>query len=117
MFKFLESLRASLVAGQANKHFYNRRYRDALERAERGLALQPNENLTWLCLSIAGKSRVHLGDVERAEQQLSRAHELLAPRLEQHPDSTHLRHILEDIERYLDAVERHRSEQAAGSDD
>lgn len=114
--RFFQSLRASLVAGQANKHFRNQRYRDALECAERGLALRPDENLTWLCLSIAGKSRVHLGDVDRAEEQLRQAHALLAPRFERQHDSTHLRHILEDIERYLDTIERHRAGPAADED-
>ncbi len=109
MFKFLESLHASFVVGQANKHFRNERYRDALERAERALALELNENFTWLCLLIAGKSRVHLGDVDRAEEQLRRAQAMLAPRLERQPESQHLQHIVADLERYLDAIERHRS--------
>ena len=116
MFRFLESLRASLLVGQASKHLRNERYRDALERAERALTLDLNENFTWSCLLIAGKSRVHLGDLDRAEEQLRKAREMLEPRRERQPDSTHLRHILEDIERYLDAIERHRAGQSAGED-
>ncbi len=108
MFKFFESLHASLVVGQASKHLRNERYRDALERAERALSLDLNENFTWSCLLIAGKSRVHLGDVDRAEAQLHEAREILAPRLERQPESTHLRHIVDEIDRYLDAIERHR---------
>ncbi len=116
MFKFFENLRASLIVGQASKHLQNQRYRDALERAERALKLDLNENFTWSCLLIAGKSRVHLGDVDRAEEQLERARAMLAPRLERQPDSTHLRHILEDIERYLDAIQRHRDESVPDDD-
>lgn len=116
MIKFFANLRASLIVGQANKHLQNQRYRDALERAERALKLDLNENFTWSCLLIAGKSRVHLGDVDRAEEQLERARAILAPRLECQPDSTHLRHILEDIERYLDAIERQRDGTASSDD-
>ena len=116
MFKFLESLHASLIVGQASKHLQNQRYRDALERAEHALRLDLNENFTWSCLLIAGKSRVHLGDIDRAEPQLERARSMLAPRLEREPDSMHLRHILEDIEHYLDAIERHRAGQAGDGD-
>ena len=108
MFKFFDSLRASLVVGQANKHFRNQRYRDALARAEHALGLGVNENFALLCLLIAGKSRVHLGDVDRAEEALKRAREMLAPRLAAQPDAPHLQNIVADIERYLDSIERHR---------
>lgn len=108
MFKFFESLRVSLVAGQANKHFRNQRYREALERAEHALSLGLNVNFALLCLLIAGKSRVHLGEVDRAEEYLKYARELLAPRLAAQPDAPHLQNIAADIERYLDSIERHR---------
>ena len=114
MFEFFASLRASLVVGQANKHFRNQRYREALARAEHALGLAGlNVNFALLCLLIAGKSRVHLGEVDRAEEELKRANELLAPRLAAQPDAPHLRNIVADIERYLEAIEKHRREDDA----
>lgn len=116
MFEFFASLRASLVVGQANKHFRNQRYRDALARAEHALGLGLNENFALLCLLIAGKSRVHLGDVDRAEDELRRARELIAPRLAAQPDSPHVQNIVEDIERYLNTIEKHRRGETQADD-
>lgn len=110
-------MHASLVVGQASKHFRNQRYRDALERAERAVTLGPDENLLLLARILAGKSRVHLGEVDCAEADLTRARDMLAPRLAAQPDSPHLQNIVADIERYLDAIAEHRAQGAATNTD
>ncbi len=106
MFKFLTSFRAALLLGKANKRLENGRYRDALERALKAKKLPLNPHFAWLCHSIEGKSRYHLGDSENALPALRKAEELLQPIVQARAESRHLQNIVRDIRAYIEKIEQ-----------
>ena len=105
MFRFLNSFRIALLLGKAHKQLENRRFQDALERALRAQQLPLTEQFEWLCYSIEGKARSHLGDFDNALPALRRAEAVLRPILEREPDSKHLHNIMNDIQAYIDKIE------------
>lgn len=105
MFKFLNSFRAALLLGKANKQLENRKFNDALERALRAQQLPLGEQFEWLSYSIEGKARSHLGDFENALPALKRAEALLQPIVERQADAKHLQNIINDIRSYIDKIE------------
>jgi len=80
--KFINSIRASMLLGKGHKFLENGRYQEALEKALKAKSLKLEEQFEWLCHSIEGKSRYHLGDKEKALLSLRRAQEILASKLE-----------------------------------
>lgn len=105
MFKFLNSFRVALLLGKAHKQLENRRFDDALERAQRAQRLPLTPQFEWLCYSIEGKARSHLGDFDNALPALRRAEAVLQPILDAQSDSRHLQNIMTDIRAYIEKVE------------
>ena len=106
MFKFLTSFRAALLLGKAHKRLENGNYRDALERALKAKQLPLTAQFEWLCYSIEGKSRYHLGDTENALPALQRAEAILRPIAEARAESKHLQNIARDIRAYIEKIEQ-----------
>ena len=103
--KFINSIRASLLLGKGHKFFENGRYQEALEKALKAKRLKLEEQFEWLCHSIEGRSRYHLGDKENALLALRRAQKILASKLENETDSKALRNIMNDITEYIEKIE------------
>jgi len=104
--KFINSIRASLLLGKGHKLFKSGRYQQALEKALKAKNLELEEQFEWLCHSIEGKSRYHLGDKENALVALERAQQILASKLEKEKDSESLQNIMDDITGYIELIER-----------
>ncbi|MCH8105786.1 MAG: hypothetical protein IIC58_09830 [Proteobacteria bacterium] len=104
--KFITSIRASLLLGKGHKLFESGRYQQALEKALKAKKLELEEQFEWLCHSIEGKSRYHLGDKENALVALKRAQQILASKLEKEKDSEPLQNIMDDITGYIELIER-----------
>ncbi len=103
--KFINSIRASMLLGKGHKFLENGRYQEALEKALKAKSLKLEEQFEWLCHSIEGKSRYHLGDKEKALPSLRRAQEILASKLGKEKESKPLRNIMNDITRYIGKIE------------
>jgi tetratricopeptide (TPR) repeat protein len=108
MFKFLKSLRAAMTLGKAQKLLRKKRYREALEKAEKAQQLELEENFYWLSHSIAGKSHYHLGEFEESLVSLRKAEEILAPKLLETEESESLVNIMAGITWYIDKIEESR---------
>ena len=104
--KFITSIRASLLLGKGHKLFVSGRYQQALEKALKAKNLELEEQFEWLCHSIEGKSRYHLGDKENALVALKRAQQILASKLEKEKESKPLQNIMDDITGYIELIER-----------
>ncbi|MCP4472356.1 MAG: hypothetical protein GY815_17055 [Gammaproteobacteria bacterium] len=104
--KIINSIRASMLLGKGHKFFENGRYQEALEKALKAKSLQLDEQFEWLCHSIEGKSRYHLGDRENALPCLRRAQEILASKPGKEKESKHLQNIVSDINTYIDKIEQ-----------
>ena len=104
--KFLNSIRASMLLGKGHKYLQKGRYKEALEKALKAQNLELEEQFEWLCHSIEGKSRYHLGDQENALVSLRRAEGILSSKLEKEQASEHLQNIMADIKRYIEKIER-----------
>jgi len=94
-----------MLLGKGHKFLENGRYQEALERALKAKSLNLEEQFEWLCHSIEGKSRYHLGDKEKALPSLRKAQEILASKLEKEKESKPLRNIMNDITRYIKKIE------------
>jgi len=94
-----------MLLGKGHKFLERGRYEEALEKALKAKKLKLEEQFEWLCHSIEGKSRYHLGDKENALISLRRAEEILALKLENEKDSKPLQNILNDVTRYIEKIE------------
>ncbi len=94
-----------MLLGKGHKFLENGRYQEALEKALKAKNLKLEEQFEWLCHSIEGKSRYHLGDNEKALLSLRRAQEILTSKLEKEQESKPLRNIMNDITRYIEKIE------------
>ena len=103
--KFFNSIRASMLLGKGHKFLEKGRYQEALEKALKAKSLKLEEQFEWLCHSIEGKSRYHLGDKENALPSLRRAQEILASKLEKEKESKPLQNIMDDITGYIEKIE------------
>ncbi|MEE8365915.1 MAG: hypothetical protein V3R76_09015 [Gammaproteobacteria bacterium] len=104
--KIFMSIRASMLLGKGHKFLENGRYQEALEKALKAKDLKLDEQFEWLCHSIEGKSRYHLGDKENALVSLRRAEKILASKLEKEKESKALQNIMNDITRYIEKIQR-----------
>ena len=95
-----------MLLGKGHKFLENGRYQEALEKALKAKSLKLEEQFEWLCLTIEGKSRYHLGDKENALPSLRKAEEMLASKLEKEKESKALQNIMNDIIKYIDKIER-----------
>ena len=100
-----DSLRASMLLGKGHKYLQKGRYREALERALKARRLKLTEQLDWLCHSIEGKARYHLGDSKNALPALRSAQAILAARLDSEKPSKPLQNILAEITAYIEKIE------------
>ncbi len=94
-----------MLLGKGHKLLENGRYQEALEKALKAKNLKLEEQFEWLCHSIEGKSRYHLGDKENALPALRRAQEIWTSKLEKEQESKPLRNIMNDITRYIEKIE------------
>ena len=106
MFEFLDSFRAALLLGKGHKYLRNGRYKEALVKAQKAKKLRMGTQLEWLCHSIDGKSRYHLGDRENALVALRKAEAILAPMLAAENGSENLPSIMRDITGYIEKIEQ-----------
>lgn len=95
-----------MLLGKGHKFLESGRYEEALEKALKARNLKLEEQFEWLCHSIEGKSRYHLGDKENALISLQRAKEILASKVEKEKESKPLQNILNDITRYVEKIEQ-----------
>jgi tetratricopeptide (TPR) repeat protein len=95
-----------MLLGKGHKFFENGRYQEALAKALKAKSLQLDEQFEWLCHSIEGKSRYHLGDRENALPSLRRAQEILASKSEKEKESKPLQNIMSDITSYIEKIEQ-----------
>jgi len=95
-----------MLLGKGHKFLENGRYQEALEKALKAKNLKLDEQFEWLCHSIEGKSRYHLGDKGNALPSLRKAQEILASKLEKEKESRPLQNILSDITSYIDKIEQ-----------
>jgi hypothetical protein len=103
--KLFNSIRASMLLGKGHKFLEKGRYREALGKALQAKNLQLEEQFEWLCCSIEGKSRYHLGDSENALPALRRAAEILAAKPGAEKESRHFQNIASDINSYIAKIE------------
>ena len=94
-----------MLLGKGHKFLERGRYEEALEKALKAKNLKLEEQFEWLCHSIEGNSRYHLGDKENALISLRRAEEILALKFENEKESKPLQNILNDISRYIEKIE------------
>ena len=94
-----------MLLGKGHKHLQNGRYNAALEKALKAKNLKLERQFEWLCHSIEGKSRYHLGDRENALISLRKAEKILTPMLVEDSESKHLNNIMSDIARYIEKIE------------
>ena len=94
-----------MLLGKGHKYLHNGRYREALEKALKAKNLVLEEQFEWLCHSIEGKSRYHLGDPENALLSLRKAEDILISKLEKEQASKHLLNILADNKKYIEKIE------------
>ena len=104
--KFFNSIRASMLLGKGHKLLQNGRYEEALERALKASSLKLDEQFEWLCHTIEGKSRYHLGDRENALIALRKAETILLSKPDKEKDSRHLQNILNDVSTYIEKIEQ-----------
>jgi len=95
-----------MLLGKGHKFLESGRYEEALEKALKAKSLKLEEQFEWLCHSIEGKSRYHLGDKENALVSLRKAKEILATKLEKEKESKPLQNITNDITKYIENIER-----------
>jgi len=95
-----------MLLGKGHKFFENGRYQEALEKALKAKNLQLEEQFEWLCHSIEGKSRYHLGDRENALPALRKAQEILALKSAEEMESKPLQNIVNDIASYIEKIEQ-----------
>jgi hypothetical protein len=98
-----------MLLGKGHKFLENGRNQEALEKALKAKSLKLEEQFEWLCHSIEGKSRYHLGDNENALPPLRRARDILASKLEKERGSKPLQNIMNDIKRYIEKIEHGNS--------
>ena len=95
-----------MLLGKGHKLFENGRYQEALGKALKAQRLKLDEQFEWLCHSIEGKSRYHLGDLENALPALRRAQEILASKSGKEKESKPLQNIVSDINSYIEKIEQ-----------
>jgi len=95
-----------MLLGKGHKFLENGRYQEALAKALKAKNLKLEEQFEWLCHSIEGKSRYHLGDKENALPPLRRAQTILAAKLEREKESIPLQNIMNDISKYIEKIEQ-----------
>lgn len=94
-----------MLLGKGHKFLESGRYEEALEKALKAKNLKLEEQFEWLCHSIEGKSRYHLGDKENALSCLQRAKIILEKKVEKEKQSKPLQNILNDVTRYIEKIE------------
>ena len=104
--KFINSIKASMLLGKGHKLLQSGLYQEALEKALKARRLNLGEQHEWLSHTIEGKSRYYLGDKENALPALQRAKEILALKLETEKESKSLQNIINDVTRYVEAIEQ-----------
>ncbi len=95
-----------MLLGKGHKLFESGRYQEALGKALKAKGLKLDEQFEWLCYSIEGKSRYHLGDRENALPSLRKAQEILASKPEKEKESIPLQNIMKDIAGYIVKIEQ-----------
>ena len=95
-----------MLLGKGHKFFESGRYQEALGKALKAKSLKLDEQFEWLCHSIEGKSRYHLGDKENALPSLRRAQEILASKSAKEKESKPLQNIMNDIAGYIEKIEQ-----------
>ena len=93
-----------MLLGKGHKFLLSGRYEEALERALKAKNLELEEQFEWLCHSIEGKSRYHLGDQKSALVSLQKAEQILATKLKKEGDSKHLQNILDDVAKDIEKI-------------
>ena len=94
-----------MLLGKGHKFLESGRYEEALEKALKAKNLNLTEQYEWLCHTIEGKSRYHLGDKENALVSLRKAKEILAAKLKKEKASKALQNISNDVIRYIEKIE------------
>ena len=94
-----------MLLGKGHKYLESCRYEDALEKALKAKNLKLEEQFEWLCHSIEGKSRYHLGDKENALISLRKAKEILTSKVEKEKESKPLQNIMNDVTKYIEKIE------------
>ena len=95
-----------MLLGKAHKFLENGRYQEALDKALKAGELDLAEQFEWLCHSIEGKARYHLGDKQNALPALQKAQEILSAKVAREKASRHLQNILDDVTGYIENIER-----------
>jgi tetratricopeptide (TPR) repeat protein len=95
-----------MLLGKGHKYLENGRYQEALNKALKAKSLKLEEQFEWLCHSIEGKSRYHLGDRDNALPALRSAQAILASKLEKEKQSKPLQNIMNDITSYIEKIEQ-----------
>jgi len=95
-----------MLLGKGHKLLEKGLYQEALDKALKAKKLNLEEHFVWLCHTIEGKSRYHLGDKKNALDSLRKAKEILAPKLEKEKESKHLQNIVSDIINYIEKIEQ-----------
>jgi len=95
-----------MLLGKGHKYLENGRYQEALGKALKAKNLKLEEQFEWLCHTIEGKSRYHLGDMENALPALQSAQKILATKLEKEKQSKPLQNIMNDITDYIEKIEQ-----------
>jgi len=93
-----------MLLGKGHRYLKGGRYQEALEKALKAKNLELEEQFEWLCYSIEGKARYHLGDKESALVALRGAEKILASKLAKEPESKHLQNIINDITGYIEKI-------------
>ncbi len=93
-----------MLLGKGHKFLESGRYEEALEKALKAKNLKLEEQFEWLCHSIEGKSRYHLGDKENALASLQRAKDILEKKVEKEKQSKPLQNILNDVTSYIEKI-------------
>lgn len=93
-----------MLLGKGQEFLDNGRYQEALEKALKAKDLNLEEQFEWLCHSIEGKSRYHLGDKENALPALQRAEEILASKLKKEKESKALQNIMNEVTSYIEKI-------------
>lgn len=94
-----------MLLGKGHKFLENGRYEEALEKAQKASKLKLEEQFEWLCHTIEGKSRYHLGDRQNALIALRKAEVILLAKLEKEKTSKPLQNILNDVSAYIQKIE------------
>jgi tetratricopeptide (TPR) repeat protein len=94
-----------MLLGKAHKLLEKGLYSEALARALKAKNLKLTEQFQWLCYSIEGKARYHLGDKENALPALKQALQILESRPDNEKALRSLQNIISEITGYIEKIE------------